>query len=153
MTVFRMAYDDGALRISRASSPAVLAIAGDIDEYSQAGLVDTLRRLTDGYREIHISLGDVAFCDLAGLRAIIGLTWPGSEDHDRPRARLVLHEIPRQLNRILQILGWDTTPGLAIREPDQHCAAACHAAGRVAERGHHEVLVGPAVVATIAHGS
>ena len=65
------AYDDGVLRITCIGSPASLAIAGDIDGYTYAALLDTLRRLTDGLHEIHINLADVDYCDLAGLRAII----------------------------------------------------------------------------------
>jgi anti-anti-sigma factor len=112
------AYDDGVLQIARTGGPAVLAIAGDIDEHTYAGLVETLRKVTDGHREIHINLGHVGYCDLAGLRAIILLA--GSGDHEDGGRRLVLHEVSQQLKTILQILGWDTTPGLVLPEPDQH---------------------------------
>ena len=118
MITSRPAYDDGVLRISCIGSPDSLAIAGDIDGYTYAALLDTLRRLTDGLHEIHINLADVDYCDLAGLRAIILLAG-GSANHDRGGARLVLHEVPGQLKTILQILGWDTTPGLIIEEPGQ----------------------------------
>ena len=123
MTTSHPAYDDGVLRITYIGSPASLAIAGDIDEYTHAALVDTLRKLTDGLHEIHINLADVAYCDLAGLRAIILLAG-GSANHDGGGTRLVLHEVPGQLKTILQILGWDTTPGLAIAEPGQRSAPA-----------------------------
>src|SRR5258707_1044460 len=119
MTTSHPAYDDGVLRITSCiGRPASLAIAGDIDGYTYAALLDTLRRLTDGLQEIHINLADVDYCDLAGLRAIILLAG-GSANHDRGGARLVLHEVPGQLKTILQILGWDTTPGLVIEEPGQ----------------------------------
>lgn len=116
------ACNDGVLRITYTGSPATLAIAGDIDEYTHAALVETLRKLTDGLHEIHINLADVAYCDLAGLRAIILLG--GSANHDRGGTRLVLHEVPGQLKTILQILGWDTTPGLAIAEQGQRSGPA-----------------------------
>jgi anti-anti-sigma factor len=117
-TTSHPAYDDGVLRITCTGSPASLAIAGDIDGYTYAALLDTLRRLTDGLHEIHINLAGVDYCDLAGLRAIILLA-AGGAHHDRGGARLVLHEVPGQLKTILQILGWDTTPGLVIEEPGQ----------------------------------
>ena len=118
MTTSHPAYDDGVLRITSCiGSPASLAIAGDIDGYTYAALLDTLRRLTDGLHEIHINLADVDYCDLAGLRAIILLA--GGANPDPGGARLVLHEVPGQLKTILQILGWDTTPGLVIEEPGQ----------------------------------
>jgi anti-anti-sigma factor len=117
MTTSHPAYDNGVLRITCIGSPASLAIAGDIDGYTYAALQDTLRRLTDGLHEIHINLAGVDYCDLAGLRAIILLA--GGANPDRGGPRLVLHEVPGQLKTILQILGWDTTPGLVIEEPGQ----------------------------------
>src|ERR1700733_9663850 len=123
MTTSHPAYDDGVLRIISIGSPASLAIAGDIDGYTYAALMDTLSRLTDGLREIHINLADVDYCDLAGLRAIILLAG-GSANHDRRGACLVLHEVPGQLKTILHILGWDTAPALAIEESGQRSAPA-----------------------------
>jgi anti-anti-sigma factor len=121
MVTSHPAYDDGVLRITCIGSPASLAIAGDIDEYTCAALVNTLRKLTDGLHEIHINLAGVAYCDLAGLRAIILLA-EHNANHDGGRTRLVLHEVPGQLKTVVQILGWDTTPGLAIEEPSQRSA-------------------------------
>jgi anti-anti-sigma factor len=121
MIISHPAYDDGVLRITCIDGPASLAIAGDIDGYTYAALLDTLRKLTDGLHEIHINLADVDYCDLAGLRAIILLAG-GSASRDRGGARLVLHEVPEQVKTILQILGWDTTPGLAMEEPGQRSA-------------------------------
>lgn len=115
VTTSHPAYDDGVLRITYVG-PASLAIAGDIDEYTHAALVGTLRKLTDGLHEIHINLAGVAYCDLAGLRAIILLAG-GSASHDGDGARLVLHEVPGLVRTVLRILGWDTTPGLVIDEP------------------------------------
>jgi anti-anti-sigma regulatory factor len=121
MITSRPAYDDGVLRITCIDGPASLAIAGDIDGYTYAALLYTLRKLTDGLHEIHINLAGVDYCDLAGLRAIILLAGGGAS-HDRGVTRLVLHEVPGQMKTILQILGWDTTPGLAIAEPGQRSA-------------------------------
>ncbi len=94
-----------------------MAIAGVINEHTRSGLTDTLGQLTAGHREVHISLRDVARCELAGLRAIIGLTGGTSGASGDPARRVVLHEVPEQLTNILQILGWDATPGLVIASP------------------------------------
>jgi anti-anti-sigma factor len=107
------AYEDGALRITCIGSQPALAMAGDIDEHTHAALVDALGKLTDGLREIHINLAAVTYCDLAGLRAIILLA-RGSGNHEGDGKHLVLHEVPAHLKTVLQVLGWDTTPGLAI---------------------------------------
>ena len=69
----------------------------------------------EGYREIRIHLGRVRYCDLAGLHRIVNLTGSSSAS-GRPIRRVVLHAVPSWLAEILQILGWDTTPGIAIEE-------------------------------------
>jgi ABC-type transporter Mla MlaB component len=66
-------YDDGVLAITLAGSPPVIAIAGDIDECTYAGLMTTLDKFASGEGEVRISLAAVRHCDLAGLRAIVRL--------------------------------------------------------------------------------
>ena len=116
MTSGHDVYDDGVLRVMRTGSPPVVVIAGEIDESNYAGLVGTLDRLVDGLIEVHVNLAKVDFCDLAGLRAIVRLTEIGREGHELRVRRLVLHEAPRQVRRVLQIMGWDTIPGLIMNE-------------------------------------
>jgi ABC-type transporter Mla MlaB component len=105
-------YNDGVLRITRTGSPPVLAIAGEIDESTYPGLVSTLESLVDGPGEIHANLVGVTYCDLAGLRTIVGLAGANGGDHEHSGRRLVLHEVPQRLKTVLQIMGWDATPGL-----------------------------------------
>lgn len=107
----RPVYDDGVLRITEVGSPAGLAIAGEIDDDTYGALVETLDGLTRGVAEIHVNLAGVEYCDLAGLRAIILLA---RADRDGLRRRVVLHEVPPQLQAVLRIVGWNTTPGLVI---------------------------------------
>ena len=113
------ACDDALLRVTRIPGQTAVSIAGEIDDCTHAALVDALRTLTDGLREIHIHLAGVEYCDIAGLRAIVLL----AGNHGHERTRLVLHEVPEHLRTVLHILGWDTTPGLAIEEPGPHIAA------------------------------
>jgi ABC-type transporter Mla MlaB component len=106
------AYDDGVLRITRTGPPSGLAIAGEIDESTYPALVTTLGELTRGQHEVHVHLGDVVYCDLAGLRAIVRLAGPaGQGDASR---RVVLHQVPAQLRAVLEIIGWDSVPGLSL---------------------------------------
>ncbi len=114
----RPAYDDGALRITRTGPPFGLAIAGEIDESTYSPLVATLDELTRGQPEVHLDLADVVYCDLAGLRAIVRLAGPAGEG--RPGRRVVLHQVPVQLRAVLEIIGWDSVPGLIL---DQQGAA------------------------------
>lgn len=109
-------YDDGVLRVARASSPPGLVISGEIDESNYSGLVRALDRLVSGHGEVHVNMAGVEFCDLAGLRAILRLAEDCDGERDCPARRLVLHEVPRQVKRVLQIMGWDAMPGLALRE-------------------------------------
>jgi len=112
-------YDDGVLRITRTGSPPVLTITGEIDESTYPGLVSTLESLVGRQREIHANLVGVTYCDLAGLRTIVGLAGANGEDHEHSGRRLVLHEVPQRLKTVLQIMGWDATPGLAIYDDCQ----------------------------------
>jgi len=109
-------YDDGVLRITRSGSPPIVALAGEIDESTYPGLVGALETAADGHNEIHFDFAQVAYCDLAGLRAIICVT---GADHDGKgsRRRVVLHRLSPELETVLRIVGWDGTPGLALNEP------------------------------------
>ncbi len=118
-------YDDGVLRITSTDNPPGLAIAGEIDESTYPGLLgvlDQVTEITQGPAEVHFSLGQVSYCDLAGLRAIVCITGTAdnraSGDANRGCRRVVLHEVPPQLRAVLRILGWDSTPGLAVDQPD-----------------------------------
>ena len=90
---------------------------GEIDESTYPGLVGALKESADGHTEIHVSLAEVDYCDLAGLRAIILLTGTDSygDNGERPpeqasgAARGAL-----QLQTVLRIVGWDSVPGLAL---------------------------------------
>jgi ABC-type transporter Mla MlaB component len=111
MSPVRAVYDDGVLRITETHDPPGLALAGEIDEGTYRALLGTLRERAGGPGEMHFNLGDVEYCDLAGLRAIILLARADADGRDR---RLVLHDVPRQLQTVLHIVGWDATPGVVI---------------------------------------
>lgn len=104
---------DDVLRITQADGLPGLIIAGEIDESSYPRLVRGLAVLHP-YRDVHIDLSGVEFCDLAGLRAIVCVTEPGAAGG--PPRRLTLHAVPDRLRRILQILGWDSMPGVAFTD-------------------------------------
>ena len=114
-------YDDGVLRITTTDDPPGLAIAGEIDESTYPGLVSALDKLMDGPAEIHVSLAGVSYCDLAGLRAIVRITGAEGNGADgggqRSSRRVVLHGISRPIKTVLQIVGWDSIPGLALDQP------------------------------------
>jgi ABC-type transporter Mla MlaB component len=111
-------YDDGVLRITSTSHPPGLTLEGEIDESTYPGLVHALQVSAKDRAEVHFSLGGVRYCDLAGLRAIVRTTGIGGEDNGNGRGRrVVLHQVPAQLLKVLRIVGWDATPGLAVDQP------------------------------------
>jgi ABC-type transporter Mla MlaB component len=115
-------YDDGVLRITTTDDPPGLAMAGEIDESTYPGLLAALDKLTDGPAEVHVSLAEVSYCDLAGLRAIVRITGADSNGSDGGGGdgsrRVVLHGVSRQLTAVLRIVGWDSIPGLAVDQPE-----------------------------------
>jgi hypothetical protein len=146
MTGDRALYDDGVLRITTTDDPPGLAIAGEIDESTYEGLISALEKLTDGPAEIHVSLAAVSYCDLAGLRAIVRITGAESNGADGSgtvrggnggRRRVVLHGVSRPIKTVLQIVGWDSIPGLALDQPDSIPPAS---AGESGSHGHRSVI-------------
>ena len=107
------AVADQVLRITRAHDQPGLIIAGEIDEAGYPLLLQSLAAL-DRRGEVHVDLGGVKFCDLAGLRAIVCVA--GGCDDESPLRPVVLHAVPPRLRKILQILGWDEMPGVTFDE-------------------------------------
>jgi anti-anti-sigma regulatory factor len=115
--VNRMVAGDGALRIDRAGN--LLRLAGDIDETTHADLATALDDVAGEPGDIHVDMTEVEFCGLAGLRAFVLLSQARHPGHDHNRGRVSLHHPPASVRALLQILGWDSTPGLIIEEsPD-----------------------------------
>ncbi len=117
------AYYDGVLRLIWAGHPPVVLIAGEIDASRCSGLASALEGLADYEGDVHVNLAELAFCDLPGLRAILRLTRTGRAGEDHGRRRLVLHDVPPYLRRMLENLGWDSMPGMIMNEPAQQTAS------------------------------
>ena len=83
-----------------------LVLDGDIDEDTYPALIGALSRIPRDNAGLHVDLSAVTFCDLAGLRAIVGLTGVGTP--------VILHGVPSTLRTVMKILGWDQEPGLVI---------------------------------------
>lgn len=111
----RTLFDNGSFSIARRSDPVQLVLAGELDFASIPRLTDALLDAADGAGVLHVDLAGVYFCDLAALRTIIGLS-QHSEDRRPPRlaSPVVLHNLPTHIERVLQILGWDSASGLTI---------------------------------------
>lgn len=104
---------DEVLRIAKAHDQPGLIIVGEVDESGYPLLLQSLAAL-DRYDDVHVDLGGIEFCDLAGLRAIVCV---GRLEEDAALDRRVcLHAVPPRLRKIMQILGWDDMPGVAFDE-------------------------------------
>jgi anti-anti-sigma factor len=122
--------DDPVLRITRNGDRPELVLAGEIDEFSYPDLTASLAKAADaGAGDLHIDLGAVEYCDIAGLRAIVCAT--GSPGEAQPSRRVVLHSVPPHLRKVLRILGWDALPAVVVEEarPSGDRSAADAAAG------------------------
>jgi ABC-type transporter Mla MlaB component len=101
-------YDDGTLRITQMPGPrSGYALAGEIDEAAFPALARRLGEISADLDEVHLNLANLDYTDLAGLRIIVGLA-------DSGRRGVVLHQVPPHLRAILNIVGWDTAPGMEI---------------------------------------
>jgi len=109
-------HDDGVLRISRGPGPGLL-LAGEIDEDTYPALEAVLAAFAAGAADVHLDLAGVAYCDLAGLRAMVRLA--GAQAGGG--RRVVLRNLPPDLRAVLEVVGWDSTPGLVIDPPAVGC--------------------------------
>ena len=101
------------LMITFSGSPATLRLAGEIDESNYPDLIRVLSATATaeaGGRRLDVDMTDVAYCDLAGLRALVSLAVPGVR-------HVVLRQLAEPLRAALRILGWDATPGLSVAGP------------------------------------
>ena len=122
--------DDRVLWITRNGDRPELVLAGEIDEFSYPDLTASLAHAAGACSgDLHIDLGAVEYCDIAGLRAIVCAA--GAPGEARSGRRVVLHSVPPQLRKVLCILGWDALPAVVIEDarPSGHMPAADAAAG------------------------
>ncbi|MDL4821868.1 MEDS domain-containing protein [Actinomadura opuntiae] len=104
-------FDDGALRIDPLFAPPGLRLSGSIDESTLPGLLAALRGLDDRAAHVCLDLAGVEFCDLAGLRALVGV----NEWSIVPDRLVVLRSAPRCVEMMMRVTGWEGVPGI-VRE-------------------------------------
>jgi ABC-type transporter Mla MlaB component len=107
----RPLYADTILQILPTVDPPGLALVGDVDRSNVTAVAQALGRMRGHAGDVHLDLSGLLFCDLGGLQAIVR----ASQSLDTGR-RLVLHGIPHQLERALEIVDWAPLPSLAIAQ-------------------------------------
>jgi ABC-type transporter Mla MlaB component len=105
----RPLYADTILQILPTMDPPGLALVGDVDRSNVAAVAQALARLRSHAGDVHLDLSGLLFCDLGGLQAIVR-----ASQALEPGRRLVLHGIPHQLERALDIVDWAPLPNLFI---------------------------------------
>jgi len=92
----------GALAAARVHPPETLRLAGDLDFENVAGLLDYLDANVHG--PLRVDLADVAFADVAGMRALRGSR----------HQQLTIADASEPVRRLVGLLGWDTDPGVLV---------------------------------------
>src|SRR5579864_7158485 len=88
-------------------SPVGLKLTGEIDA-TNAHLVElALLQQAPRTGSVHLDVTGLSFCDVAGIRAL--LSCARRLEGDR---RLVLHGMPAQLEKVMNVMGWSELPGL-----------------------------------------
>lgn len=90
--------DGAGLTVTLLDSPAGLRLHGEADILSVGALREAIEALPAGAREIRLELAGLCFTDVCSARELAALA-------RRPaRPRLILHEPPRSLIRLLRLL-------------------------------------------------
>jgi anti-anti-sigma factor len=101
-------YTARQLVVTRTQAPAGLRFAGEIDSSNVETVNDALASYSNG-ADLHLDLSRLLFCDVSGIRALIAHAQGLDVEH-----RLVLHGLPEQIERVLEVVGWSELPGLTF---------------------------------------
>ncbi|HEX2315735.1 MAG TPA: MEDS domain-containing protein [Thermomonospora sp.] len=107
-------FEDAVLRIERTFHPVGLAVGGQLDAsrhavFSEA--LSTTMACADG-DPVHVDLAGLEFIDLGALTMLAE-----AAARRRGRGPLVIDRIPERLRAIIEVVGWDTLPGLRLGSP------------------------------------
>ena len=112
-------YSDKQLVITRTALPGLLFIMGAIDYFNAAAVTKALEKELhhslngsaekNGDGRLRIDLSGLQFVDTSGVRAFVDVAEKASH-----RGGLVLHGLPPQLRRVMELVGWGDVPGLVL---------------------------------------
>ncbi|MEU8800570.1 STAS domain-containing protein [Spirillospora sp. NPDC048819] len=104
----------GTLRVTRDTDLPELRLEGEFDATQRTPFLDALADVTptaDG--EIHLDLGRLRFLDLGALNLLVRY----AKETDG-KTRFVLHNIPPDVDGLIESLGWERMHGLLRAEED-----------------------------------
>jgi len=102
-------YADRQLVVARTALPAGLRFTGEIDASNAAAVPASLAVSEARDGAVHLDLSSLMFIDISGIRAFIS-----AGENAAAGRRLLLHGLPEQLERVINVVGWDRLPGLSI---------------------------------------
>ncbi|MFC6886580.1 MULTISPECIES: MEDS domain-containing protein [Actinomadura] len=103
-------YADGVLTITPTFTPPGLRLTGAVDESTLPGLLEALHGAAGRAGHLCLDLSGLEFCDLEGLRVLIGA---GREGASLER-QVVLRGMPDYLGLMMRLAGWDSAPGVYL---------------------------------------
>ena len=86
-------------------------LRGELDMASAATFEQSLHTVAQGSNTLVLDLGDLTFIDSSGLRALVQLS-----ERMNGSAPLVLTNVPQGVQRLLDIVGLETLPGIEVRD-------------------------------------
>ena len=102
-------YVDRQLTVARTAVPPGLRFSGEIDASNAAAVATTLSVAEATEGAVHLDLTSLLFIDISGIRAFIT-----AGENAAAERRLLLHGLPEQLERVINVVGWDQLPGISI---------------------------------------
>ena len=111
MAVLRLPIEqeDTQLRVSRNREKGWLRISGEVDSWNVGAVREALQAALFEKGDIHIDVSHLLFCDVTGIRALVG-----AASHLTDGRRLILHGLNPQLQRVVEVVGWGGMPSLVI---------------------------------------
>jgi anti-anti-sigma factor len=110
----RLEFDGALLRIRRTAEPPGIELDGEVDANGLGELTRALSAAVLRERgDVHVDMAKITFMDLSGLRALVDTA--SALEAGR---FLVLGHVPEHVAQLIRLIGWDTAPGLRVREGD-----------------------------------
>lgn len=104
-------YRSSLLNVERVREPLGLRLVGDVDSFTVSIVASALRALLTEGRDIHLELSGLQFMDVAGLELLVSTAGEMGDGRN-----LVLHALSPHLWHIMELVGWDSAPGLLLVE-------------------------------------
>jgi anti-anti-sigma factor len=95
------------LVVSSTGSSLGLKLSGEIDAANVELVEHALEQRRGLGASLHVDLSELVFCDVSGIRALVSFAQALEGEQ-----RLLLHAMPAQIEKVMNVLGWSELPGL-----------------------------------------